>query len=77
MVAVDKNQLRYDAAERYAEKHGISTEDAYHQKDFRMTWNHYVNYLITGKLPRGARKRDIEAIIGKPFSKSFGTQSAS
>lgn len=72
MVAVDNNKLRYGAAERYADAHGISTEDAYHDDDFQLVWNHYVDYLTTGKLPRGARKRDIEAIIGKPFSKSFG-----
>lgn len=77
MVAQDKNELRYSAAERYADKYGISVEDAYHSGHFRITWNDYVDYLETGKLRRGARKRDIEAITGKPFSKSVSTESAS
>jgi hypothetical protein len=76
MAGQDKNELRLAAAERYAEQRGISVEDSYRTAEFRMTWNYYVQYLETGKLSRKARKRDIEAIIGKPFSKSLCTKSA-
>lgn len=62
----------YDAAEKWAMAHNLdTTEDAFHAKNFRKAWNDYLEYVDTGKLPKGARKRDIEIILGRKFSKSI------
>lgn len=66
----------------YAAENWTNSEDeeiisnAFHDARFRKAWNDYVTYLEKGKLPRDARKRDIEKIIGRKLSKSLYEKSA-
>lgn len=63
-----KNKLAWDMASNYAEQHNLpSPRESFGEAGFRSAWNYYVDYLKTGKLPRGARKRDIEAALGRKF----------
>lgn len=73
-----KNKAAWDMASNYAELHGYdSPRESFHDDNFIMIWNNYVDYIKTGKLPRGARKRDIEAALGRPFSKDASKKSKS
>lgn len=63
------NDPRYIAAQEYADTHGISIEEAFHDDEFRITWNDYVIYSQTGKMTKGRSKRKGEKILNRPFSK--------
>lgn len=63
-----KNKAAWDMAVNYAEQHDLeSPKDSFQDPRFIHTWNMYVQYIKSGKLPRGERKRDIEAVLGRPF----------
>lgn len=63
-----KGAIAWDMAVNYAEQHNLeSPRDSFQDPRFIHIYNTYVKYIQSGVLPRGERKRDIEAVLGRRF----------
>lgn len=63
-----KGKVAWNMAVNYADQHNLTDpRDSFQHPDFIRTYNQYVKYIQSGVLPRGARKRDIEAVLGRQF----------